>query len=140
MPDLMHRRLSLVVAIDRMWDRWHTPSQDIASVSRIVDCWVLCGRIAVNDGCRQSAIPQQSGRAQGSRGRGEIGLEVQVEVLVSALAETLFHLRGIGVGGPVVADGVGAAGFVHNEVDVCRGVGRVHDEQLFENLPLAVLE
>ncbi len=113
MPHLMHRRLPQIVPLRRERRLGHAPRQHVAPVGRVVDGRVLDRRAAgppgVRDGRRQGAVAEQGGGgAVGVGGRGEVGLEVEVQGFVVAPAQGLLHGGRGGVGGPGVVDVVGA--------------------------------
>ena len=134
MPDLMHRRFPFVVTLDRKRAARHAPRQDVAAVGGVVGGGVFV-RVAVEgvgvgyQGGEGAVAQEGGGGAVGVRGGREVGLEVEVQVGVGAAAEGLFHQGAVGVGGPVVADGVG--GRVEVEADVGGFVGCVEDGYLF---------
>ena len=128
--DLVNRRLALVVAVHGIGHSRHATCQDIAAISGIVDCRILCWWIAICDGGRQGTIPKQCGWLTTPRIRGEVGLEVEIKILVGPAAEMLLHLRGVGIGSPIVSDGVCAACLIIVEGDIRRAVGYVHGGHL----------
>ena len=119
-PDFMHRRLALLVAVQSSVR--HRGGEDVAAVldvrvggvghGRAVTVRQLVGRGAarrrVGDGLRQGAVAEELrglGARRGDAG-GEVGLEVDVEGCVGALAERGLHGCIRGVGCPFVVDGV----------------------------------
>ncbi len=88
MPHLMHRRLPQIIPLRRERRLGHAPRQHVAPVGRVVDRRVLDHRAAaprVRDRRRQGAVAEQGGGgAVGVGGRGEVGLEVEVQGFVVA--------------------------------------------------------
>ncbi len=132
MPDLMHGRLALIVADDRAGRVRHAPREDVAAVGGVVGGGELVDLavVGVGDVGGEGAVAEEGGAgAVGVRVGGQVGLEVEVQVGVGAAAEGLFHRGAVGVGGPVVADGVG--GRVEVEGDVGGAVGLVQSGHLW---------
>lgn len=121
MPDLVHRRHALRVAV-------HVAAGQAAGqhVAAVLDV-VLCGRGGRHPGGGQRAVAEQEGAGGAGDGGGgrEVGLQVDVEVGVGAVAEGAFHGGGVGVCGPGVVDGEVHAAEAEEDVVGVVGVGEV---------------
>lgn len=104
MPDLMHSRQALIIAVDVAAGQ--AAGQDVAAVLVVV--LARGGRRDPGGGQGAVAEEQGAGGAAGGGGRGrEVGLQVDVQVGVGAVAQGALHACVVGVGGP---------GVVHAEV------------------------
>ena len=136
--DFVHSRFALLVAVESVIG--HRGGKHIAAIVDVgalrlgeflalaaggaVLRWAGGGRICNVRG--QGAVAEE-GRGHGARGRGrgEIGLEVDVQGGVITLAEGGFHGLVVQVGCPRVVDGVGVG--LRAEGDVEGGVGCIED-------------
>ena len=149
-PDLVHSRLALVVAVNVTVR--HAAGEDIAAVGAVVGGGELDHFAGVTgligDVGGQGTVPKQLG-VGGCRHRREVGLEVDVECGVIALAEGSLHGGVGGVRRPRIVDRVGdvteregdgrasVRGFEgvelashHDWRDEVLGVGRGHDVEV----------
>lgn len=140
MPDLMHRRLALVVVLE--CPARHAGCEDAAAVVGVCRGGPCAARAPATATCRgrgaggHAAVAEEELRRGGQRdgaagpgaGAAEVGLEVDVQAGVAAGAEGGAHLLVAGVGGPVVADGEG--GRVEAEGDSRGREGGVEDAEL----------
>ena len=108
MPDLVHGRLALVVAVDGA--ARHAAGEDVAAVGAVVgggELDHLAGAAGpVGDVGGQGAVAEQLG-VGGRQHRREVGLEVDVQRRVVALPKGGLHGRVSRVGRPRVVDRVG---------------------------------
>lgn len=137
MPDLVHGRAPEIVALGAEilgGLAGEGAGEDVAAVGAVDGGGEGdggaggAGGVGVGDGGGEGAVAEEGGAGGvwGGRGRAEVGLEVEVEGGIGALAEGCFHRGGGGaVEGPGVVDGVG--GGVAEEGDVGGGEGLVED-------------
>lgn len=114
------------------------PVEDVGALGEGLGAAVAVGEFGrggaggggVGDGEGEGAVPQELGGlgAGGGDAGGEVGLEVDVQGVVGALAEGGLHGAVGDVGGPVVVDGLGEG--VQEEGDVGVGVGAFEDGAL----------
>ena len=136
--DFVHGRFALLVAVEPVVG--HRGGEHVAAIVAVgtlrlgellaraaggaVLRWAGSGR--VGDVRGQGAVAEEGGgHGARRRRRGEVGLEVDIQSGVVALAEGGFHGLIVQVGCPCVVDGVGVR--LDSEGDVVGGVGCIED-------------